>query len=71
METKTMVVWIVGLFCVLTMAVAPVACTMNRQQIISTAIKGGADPISVKCAIESDMNNQSSAMCIVKALEKR
>lgn len=45
----------------------PVACTMNRQQLVEKAISKGADPIAAKCAIEADTSN--SAMCIVKAAQ--
>ncbi|WP_415798547.1 hypothetical protein [Comamonas aquatilis] len=47
---------------------SPVACTMNRQALIIEAVKGGADPIAVRCAIESDMGQ--SAVCIAKALQR-
>ena len=60
------------MFCALLAAivvVTPVGCTMNRHNQIAEAIKAGGDPIAVKCAIESD--NQNNAMCIVAASGQR
>lgn len=59
------VVQIVG-FCLLASVVlSPVACTINRDHLIAHAIKDGADPIAVRCAMVGDMGREP--MCIVKA----
>lgn len=58
----------VGILAVLAVAALPVACTMNRQAQIAEAIKGGADPIAVKCAIEGETDN--SKLCLVYAASK-
>lgn len=47
-------------------ATSPAACTMYRQRLIADAIQQGADPIAVRCALES--MNDNSAMCISKAV---
>lgn len=65
---KDAIVNIAGFVLLAACAVSPVACTMNRHALIADAVKGGADPIAVRCAIESDMGQ--SAMCIAKALQQ-
>lgn len=47
---------------------SPVACTMNRHVLIADAVQSGADPIAVRCALESSVDQ--SAMCIAKALQQ-
>ncbi|WP_054075002.1 MULTISPECIES: hypothetical protein [Comamonas] len=68
MNKKDFVVTVCGWSLLAMVAVSPVACTMNRHALIADAVKGGADPIAVRCAIESDMGQ--SAMCIAKALQQ-
>lgn len=62
------VVNIAGFMLLAAVVASPVACTMNRHALIADAVRGGADPIAVRCAIESDMGQ--SAMCIAKALQR-
>ncbi|OAD82090.1 hypothetical protein ATN89_21585 [Comamonas thiooxydans] len=62
------VVNIAGFTLLAAVVASPVACTMNRHALIIEAVKGGADPIAVRCAIESDTGQ--SAMCIAKALQR-
>lgn len=70
MDVKSMVVWIVALVLLAALVASPVACTMNRQRLIADAIKNGADPIAVKCAIEStEDSSRSSVLCMAKALK--
>lgn len=45
---------------------SPVACTMRKQELIAEAIRQGADPIAVRCALEDSMNS-TPHMCLVKA----
>ncbi|MDR2326448.1 MAG: hypothetical protein LBE51_13725 [Acidovorax sp.] len=56
---------VAGFVLVAAVAMSPVACTMNRHNLVAKAIEGGADPIAVKCAMEADTG--LSPMCIVKA----
>lgn len=46
--------------------ISPAACTANRHRLIAKAIGEGADPIAVKCALDS--MNGSSPVCIAKAV---
>ncbi|KGG90828.1 hypothetical protein P245_15290 [Comamonas thiooxydans] len=62
------VVNIAGFMLLAAVVASPVACTMNRHALIIEAVKAGADPIAVRCAVESDMGQ--SAMCIAKALQR-
>lgn len=64
---KDSIVTIIGFLALAVVVASPVACTMNRHAVIADAIRSGADPIAVKCAIEADMG--MSAMCIAKALQ--
>lgn len=64
---KDQIVTIFGFLALAVVVISPVACTMNRQAVIAEAIRGGADPIAAKCAIEADMG--MSAMCIAKAMQ--
>jgi hypothetical protein len=67
MESKHIALIVIALILV---GLAPVGCTMHRQRLIAEAIKGGADPISVKCAIEStEDSSRSSVLCMAKALK--
>lgn len=68
MTSKEMTVWIVGLLLTALVIVAPVACTMRRQEVVAAAIKAGADPIAAKCAIEADVSQ--SPMCVLAAGRK-
>lgn len=68
MSKTDLVATVVGLVLLAMVVVSPVACTMNRHALIADAVRGGADPIAVRCAIESDM--ERSAMCIAKALRQ-
>lgn len=43
----------------------PVQCTQRRQDAVVQAVKGGADPLLAKCAMEAD--NHTSTLCIVRA----
>lgn len=71
MDGKTMVVWLMAIGLIVALIASPVACTMHRQRLIADAIAGGADPISVKCAIEStEDSSRSSVLCLAKALSK-
>lgn len=65
MTNKAMVVWLVGILMGGTVLLSPVACTIQRQTTVAAAIKGGADPIAAKCAIES--NTAYEPMCIMRA----
>lgn len=67
MDAKTMIVAILGIVVGGAVLLSPAACTMRRHQVVADAIKNGADPISAKCAIESD--NSMSPVCIVRAQE--
>ncbi|WP_159913051.1 hypothetical protein [Pantoea sp. 18069] len=62
---KDAIVTVVGFLVLAAAVMSPVACTMNRHALMAEAIRGGADPIAVKCAIEADMG--MSPMCVVKA----
>lgn len=62
---KDAIVTVVGFLVLAAVVVSPVACTMNRHALMAEAIRGGADPIAVKCAIEADMG--MSPMCVAKA----
>lgn len=69
MDGKTMTVWIVALVLAFALCASPVACVMNRQAMVANAIKGGADPLAVKCAIEGDSGDgRTSALCMATAL---
>lgn len=65
MNCKEMAIWALGLMLLAGVAVSPVACTMQRHALVADAIKSGADPISVKCAIEGD--TEHSPMCASRA----
>ena len=72
METKSMILWICVAMLVAALLASPVACTMHRQRLIAEAIKGGADPIAAKCAIEGDNgDSRTSALCMAIAMQKR
>jgi hypothetical protein len=71
MDTKTMIVSLVGTLCLFALLATPVACTMNRQRLVAEAIKAGADPLAAKCAIEGDQgDSRTSALCMATALRK-
>lgn len=70
MDTKEMIVWIIGLVLGFAFVCMPIACTMQGQHLVAEAIKNGADPIAAKCAIVSDGENRSSSMCISKVAGK-
>ena len=44
---------------------SPVACTIHRQQVIAEAIKNGADPLEVQCAIDGDIRMRDACMALV------
>lgn len=72
MNGKEMTVALVALLLVIGLLASPVACTINKQQLIAEAIKGGADPIEAKCAIEdTGDSSRSSVLCMAKALSKK
>lgn len=68
MTTKEMAVWIVALLLAAVVLIAPVACTMRRQEVVAEAIRNGADPIAAKCAIEADVSQ--TPVCILAAGRK-
>lgn len=39
---------------------------MHRNQLVAEAIKNGADPILVKCALEGDYGNNQ--LCMTRAM---
>lgn len=41
------------------------SCSINRQVLVSNAIEAGKDPISVKCALET--NTALEPACVLKA----
>ena len=69
MDLKTMFLIALAIVCAAMVLLSPVACTVNRQKITAQAIKDGADPIAVKCAIEADTSH--SPMCVAQALKPR
>jgi hypothetical protein len=68
MDTRTMVVQVIGMLLLAVVVCSPVACTMNRHRLVAEAIKGGADPLAAKCAIET--TNTTDSLCLAKALGK-
>lgn len=68
MSKTDLVATVVGLILLALVVASPVACTMNRHALMAEAIRSGADPIAVKCAMESDMG--SGGVCLAKALQR-
>ncbi len=64
MDRNTLVAQVIGMLLFAAVACSPVACTMNRHQLIAEAIKAGVDPIAAKCAIEGD--TMKEPVCLVK-----
>lgn len=64
-----MFVYSLATLCVAAVLMAPVACTVNRHRMVADAIKGGADPIATKCAIEADTGN--TPMCVAYAMKSK
>lgn len=72
MKTKSVILWVCVAMLVTALLASPVACTMHRQRLIAEAIKGGADPLAAKCAIEGDSgDSRTNALCMAVALQKR
>lgn len=65
MNCKEMAIWALGLMLLAGVAISPVACTMQQDALVADAIKGGADPISARCAL--DGMNGTSPLCMARA----
>ena len=71
MDKGTVVVWSVAIFCAAAVVLSPVACTMRQKELIADSIKAGADPIAVRCALESSTSDsRTSSMCLMKTVPK-
>lgn len=64
MERNETISVVIAMLLVALVLLSPVACTINRQNVIAQAIKDGADPIAAKCAIDGDAR---SAVCVLVA----
>lgn len=69
MNAKEMTVWIAGLALLALFLLSPAACTMHRHYRVEQAIKSGADPIDVKCALESDTTH--TPVCVLRAADRK
>lgn len=69
MNTKELVLCALGFMLLSALISSPVACTMNRHNMIARAIESGADPIAAKCAIEG--GNDNSTVCIAYAASRQ
>jgi hypothetical protein len=45
---------------------SPVACTIHGQIVLANAVKNGADPIAMQCALSVQ---PSTTVCIAKAMQ--
>ena len=68
-STQEMIGWIVAAVLSSAVLLSPVACTIHEHAVIAEAIKSGADPIAVKCAINADSRTQP--MCIAIAIKQQ
>jgi hypothetical protein len=49
---------------------APVACTINRQNLLAQAAATGKDPIALRCAMDSGLDNsRTDPLCIARAMQ--
>lgn len=58
------VVTVIGFSLLATVAMSPVACTINRHNRIAEAIKAGGDPQAVRCAIEAESGINADCLLI-------
>lgn len=66
MEWNTIAGWATAGVVALGVVWAPVACTMNNNEKIATAIQGGADPIAARCAYSASPNAITCAVVAAK-----
>ena len=69
MNNRETFLWALAMVCCALVLMSPVACTVQRQQTVAEAIKGGADPIAAKCAIEGDTS--MSPVCLAYAMRSK
>lgn len=56
-----------AIVCAALVAMSPAACTMHSNRVLTEAVKAGADPIAMNCAM-SVSTNSNTAICAVAAM---
>ena len=59
-----------AIICCTLIVISPVACTMRQKELIADAVAKGADPIAAKCALGSNTDSRTDALCVLKAANK-